>query len=199
MNKENIYDIDILKDYRKRNTKVYLICGKARHGKDTLAGYIKEQYEKNGKKAIVIAFAKYLKYYAMEMTGWDLNDETKPRALLQVLGTDIIRKELQKEKFLINRTIEDIEIYSYFYDAIIISDGRFEIEVKEIKNNIPNSKIVHVNRPNFDNGLTEEQKRHPSETGLDNFHDYDEEIENTTLEKLKENAKKLYMKEEKEV
>lgn len=191
-------DNDIFKNCHRRNPDVYLICGKARHGKDTLADYIKEIYEENGKKAIKTSFAKYIKYYAMEMTGWDLKDETKPRGLLQTLGTEVIRQGLNKEKFFTDRIVQDVDVFSFFYDAVIISDGRFEIEVKEIKRNFPNAKIIQVFRPNFDNGLTEEQKKHASETGLDNFNDYDVKIINTTLEELKESARKIYMEKEKE-
>ena len=56
------------------NPKLYLMCGKARHGKDTFSGYLKEAYEKNGKKLIVTQLSKYIKYYAREMTGWNLTE-----------------------------------------------------------------------------------------------------------------------------
>lgn len=183
--------------YRKPN--IYLVCGKARHGKDTLSSYIKEAYESEGKTAIITYLGKYIKYYAREMTGWDLSDETKPRQLLQQLGTEVIRQKLNKEHLFIDRLIEDIEIFSYFYDAIIISDARLELEVRELKKAFPDLQVIHINRPNFDNGLTEEQKNHITETSLDNFDEYDVEIENTTLEKLKEDAKNLYINRKKEV
>lgn len=53
----------------------------------------------------------YIKEYAKRISDWDGNDETKPRTLLQVLGTDIIRNTID-DKFFINRTIEDIKVYS---------------------------------------------------------------------------------------
>ena len=46
-----------------RNPKIYLISGKARHGKDTFSSYLKEAYEENGKKVIVTQLSKYIKYY----------------------------------------------------------------------------------------------------------------------------------------
>ena len=88
---------------KERKPNIYLICGKARHGKDTFSGFLKETYEANGKKAIITHLSKYIKYYAMEMTGWDLSDETKPRELLQKLGTDVIRQKLGKEKLFIEK------------------------------------------------------------------------------------------------
>ena len=45
---------------------------------------------------------------------------------------------------------------------------------------------IHIERPNFDNGLTEEQKNHPSEKDLDDYDKYDYRIINDgTLEELK--------------
>ena len=62
------------------------------------------------------------------MTGWDGKEETKPRQLLQELGTDVIRNKLNKADMLIERQLDDIEIYSYFYDAIIVPDIRLPKE-----------------------------------------------------------------------
>lgn len=177
-----------------KNPKIYLISGKARHGKDTFSGYLKEAYEKNNKKVIVTQLSKYIKYYAREMTGWDLSEETKPREFLQQLGTDVIRVKLDKNDLFINRMKDDIEIFSYFYDAIIISDVRFKAEIDGLRSSFPELIAVNVFRPNFDNGLTEEQKKHKTEIDLDDYDKFDVKIINTTLEKLKEDAEKLYTK-----
>ncbi len=185
-------------DIEYKNPTIYLVCGKAKHGKDTFSNYLKGIYEKHNEKAIITQYSKYIKYYAREMTGWDLSEETKPRDLLQKLGTDVIRMELKKEEMFINRMIDDIEIFSMFYNAIIISDVRFEKEILHITRKFNNAVVIHIDRINFDNGLTEEQKKHPTETGLDNFSDYDYKIKNTTLEKLKKDALKIYNKESKE-
>lgn len=58
------------------------------------------------------------------MTDWDGSEESKPRKLLQELGTDVIRNKLNKAEMFIERQLDDIEIYSYFYDAIIVPDIR---------------------------------------------------------------------------
>lgn len=176
----------------KKNPTIYLMCGKAKHGKDTFSAYLKKTYEDNGRKVIVTQLSKYIKYYAREMTGWDLSEETKPRELLQQLGTSVIREYLQKEDLFINRMIDDIDVFSCFYDAIIISDVRLKKEIHDLKSSFPNAKVVHIVRPNFDNGLTQEQKNHKTEIDLDDFTNFDIEIINTTLEKLEEDAKKLY-------
>ena len=72
-------------DIKEGTAKIYLVSGKARHGKDTFSGYLKDVYASNGKKVIVTQLAKYIKYYAKEITGWNLTEEDKPRELLQKL------------------------------------------------------------------------------------------------------------------
>ena len=48
-----------------KKPKIYLICGRARHGKDTIAGFLKKFYEEDGKKVIYSRAGKYIKFYAM--------------------------------------------------------------------------------------------------------------------------------------
>ena len=183
-------------EIKEKKARVYLVCGKARHGKDTFSSYLKDAYEKDGKKLIVTQLSKYIKYYAREMTGWNLTDDDKPRELLQQLGTNIIREKLGKEDLFINRIIDDIEIFSCFYDAIVISDVRFKKEVDDLRKAFPDLVAIHINRPNFDNGLTPEQKMHKTEIDLDDYDKFDERIVNTTLKKLEKDAKNLYTKYE---
>ena len=180
----------------KRNPKIYIMCGKAKHGKDTFSAFLKNVYEENDKKIIVTQLSKYIKYYAREMTGWDLSEESKPRELLQQLGTGVIREYLKKEDLFINRMIEDIDVFSCFYDAIIISDVRLKKEINDLRKAFPELVCVHVVRPNFDNGLTEEQKNHKTEIDLDDYTDFDVEIVNTTFEELEKSAENLYMEKE---
>ena len=184
-------------DIKEGKATIYLISGKARHGKDTFSGFLKSAYEADGKKVIVTQFSKYIKYYAREMTGWNLTEEDKPRSLLQTLGTNIIREKLGMEDLFVKRMIDDIKIFSCFYDAIIISDVRLKIEMDKLREAYPDMIGVNIFRPDFDNGLTEEQKQHRTEIDLDDYDKFDLRIVNTTLEKLEEDAKKLYTKIEK--
>ena len=178
--------------------KIYLISGKARHGKDTFSGYLKKAYENNGKKVIITQLAKYIKYYAREMTGWNLTEEDKPRELLQQLGTNVIREKLGKDDLFIKRMIDDIEIFSCFYDAIIISDCQLKKEVEYLKSAYPDDLVaINIFRPDFDNGLTPEQKAHKTEVDLDDYDKFDVKIINTTLEELEKSAEKIYMDYEK--
>ena len=171
--------------------KIFLIAGKARSGKDTAANMIKTYYEKNGKKVLIIGFADHIKNYAKKITGWDGTDETKPRELLQTLGTDIIRKEID-ENFFVNRTIDDIKVYKYYFDVIILSDVRFPNELELPKKVFEEVYTIKVERPNFENNLTLEQKKHATETALDNYDNFDYIINNDgDLEKLNNDVLKI--------
>ena len=179
-------------EIKKRNPKIYLMCGKAKHGKDTFSAYLKEEYEKNNKKVIVTQLSKYIKYYAREMTGWNLSEEDKPRELLQQLGTGVIREYLKKDDLFINRMIEDIEVFSCFYDAIIISDVRLKKEIIDLKREFPELLTIYIHRPNFDNGLKEEEKKHFTEVDLDDYNKFDYYLINdSSIEKLKDKVLNL--------
>lgn len=168
-----------------KNPKIYIICGKARAGKDTTASMIKDIYEKENLKVLNLQYSSYIKEYAKKISDWDGSEETKPRELLQILGTDIIRTNIS-DTFFVNKLIEDLKVYSYFFDVITISDARFKIEVDIPKDNFKNVFAIRINRPNFDNGLTEIQKMHPTEIDLDDYDKYDYIITNDgTLDDLR--------------
>lgn len=171
-----------------KNPKIIIISGKARAGKDTTASFLKEIYNE---KMISLQYGSYIKEYVKKISNWDGNEETKPRELLQQLGTNIIRKEID-EKFFIKKMIDDIKVYSYFFDIIVISDARFKIEIDDIRDNFSNVISINIERPNFDNGLTEEQKNHPSEIDLDDYNKFDYKLINDgNLENLKEKIERL--------
>ena len=71
-----------------------MISGKARHGKDTVAGLIEKIYKEKNKSIINLQYSSYIKEYAKKISGWDGSEETKPRTLLQELGTDVIRNKI---------------------------------------------------------------------------------------------------------
>jgi dephospho-CoA kinase len=180
-----------------RHPKIYLIAGKAKHGKTTTGSIIKEEYERRGKKVAATLYARYLKDYAKSFFGWNGKEETKPRELLQQLGTNIIRQKLNKEEFFVNRTIEDIEILSYFFDVIIIDDVRLEIEINKPKSVFDNIVCIDVKRHNFDNGLTKTQQRHITETALDNYDKFDYSLYNDgSIDDLKQKIITIIDKED---
>ena len=172
--------------------KIFLICGASRHGKDTIGGFIEKYCNENSIKVCRTQISKYLKMYVKDYFGWDGSEETKPRTFLQKLGTDIIRNKLNKSEMFIQRQLDDIEIYSYFYDIVLVTDIRLPREIEAIKEKFDNVVVIRVNRINFDDGLTEEQRNHPIERAMDKYTEYDYIIENDTLEQLEKDVKTIY-------
>lgn len=166
--------------------KIVLIGGKARVGKDTFADYLYEELEKNGKKPVKMQISQYIKYYAIKYFDWDGEEETKPRELLQHLGTEIIRNKIDKY-FHIDRLIQDIRVLSYYYDYFIISDVRLEEEIEKPKKEFNDVVSIKIEREN--DVLTKKEQSHITEIGLDNYNDFDYIIENNgTIEELKNKA-----------
>ena len=156
--------------------KIILLGGKANSGKDTAAEFIDEYYRSRGLDVVNIQIASYLKMYAKNIAKWDGDNETKPRQLLQDLGTELIRKQID-QYFFIKRIIQDIDIYSRYFDVITISDGRLPEEFASIKLAYPETVTVHVTRPGFESRLTKDQKAHVTESLVDTI-EYDLDIVN---------------------
>lgn len=175
--------------------KVYLIGGKARNGKDTLAGFMKNHLEQEGKKPCIMHLGNYIKHYAKDYFDWDGSDDTKPRSLLQKLGTEIIRGDMNKPFFFINRLKEDIEVLSYFFDTVIVADVRLPLEFDEIKKTYPDAVKIHIKRLNHKSELSDKEQRDITETGLDHYADYDYTIINQTLDQLRIDAQKIIKEE----
>lgn len=166
--------------------RIYIISGKAKSGKDTAANLIKDIYTE--KKTIKIAYASYLKEYAKNILGWDGSNETKPRAFLQYLGVELIKNTID-DKMLIRRILEDIKVYSNFYDIIIISDARMPEEIDDIKANYKNVTTIHINSIEQ---LKDKEKEHLTEVGLDNYKNYDYVINNDyNLDNIKSELEKI--------
>ena len=176
--------------------KIYLISGAARNGKDTIGDFLTEEYNKRNKKVCRSQISKYIKLYVKDYFGWDGSEETKPRELLQTLGTNVIREKLNKPKFFVNRTIEDIEILSHFFDVIIISDIRFPVEIEEIKKVYDDVVSINVKRINFETELTTKQQNHKTETALNDYDNFDYRVINDTLEQLEIDVVDIVNKEE---
>ncbi len=170
-------------EFVKKNSKIYVIGGKSGSGKDTVASMIKDKVS----STVILSYASYLKMYAKQILGWDGNDP-KPREFLQQLGVELIKNQIDN-KMLINRIIEDIKVYSYFYDVIVISDARFIDEIESIKNNFDNVTVIHMSERN--NALTDNEKKHATEIGLDGYHNYDYEICEDNLDSLKNRVEEI--------
>lgn len=165
-------------EFSKKIPLVILIGGRAQSGKGTLTKYLQEKFEQQNKKVINSPYTKYLKHYIEQITGEKIDEKNKPRDLLQQISSKIIKNELKRNDFFIKRQIEDIEIYSYFADVILISDVRFPEEIQIIKEKFSNVVSIGVIRENYVSNLTKEQQHDITETALDNYHNYDFEIKN---------------------
>lgn len=148
------------------------ISGKAQHGKDTTATYLKSILEKRGCRVLVVHFADLLKFICKEYFGWNGEKDDEGRSLLQKVGTDI--RALDECYFVnfINYMLVAFngnEELGEQWDHILIPDVRYKNEVSRL-NMVHLSDFLHLRvvRPYFDNGLTDAQKAHKSETDLDN-------------------------------
>ena len=172
--------------------KIYGIAGKARSGKDTIADFMYDLLEKEGKKVCKIQIGQYIKYYATKYFGWDGKEETKPRDLLLKLGTEIIREKIDPD-FHIDRLIQDIRVLSYFYDYFIVSDVRLPNEIEKPKDNFDN--VVTIKMERYSDELNSRQKSHITEIALDDYDGFDFIVKNDgTLEELEEKTKDILKK-----
>lgn len=164
--------------------KIFIICGKARAGKDTFCSLIRKYYKEQGICSVNLQFSSYIKEYAKKIANWDGDDTDKPRELLQELGTEVIRNKIDP-LFFVKRIIGDIKVYSNYFDIITISDARTKVEVDSIKKSFDDVYAIKVVRPNFDNGLTKAEQQHFTEVDLDDYDSFDSTIINDgTIEDL---------------
>ena len=168
---------------------IITLSGQAQHGKDSSAQIIKEFLEENNKTVLIINYADYLKYLAKQYFGWDGEKDEKGRSLLQWLGTEKIRSK--HPDFWVDVVINIAKVFEDEHEYVLIADCRFPNEIHRWKEYGYPIISVHVERLGFDNGLTEEQKSHTSETALDDYM-FDVYLKATNLTELREEAKKVF-------
>lgn len=171
--------------------KIFLLAGKAQSGKDTVGKYLKDKYDFKGESACILHITQPLYEYAKNYFSWNGDLANKPREFFQEMGIEVIQKKLGKKYFLIDRLCEDINILKNYFDVFIITDGRLITEFEELKNRFNDIKIVKIVRENYDNNLTNKEKNHITETDVDNYHDYDYTIYNTSKEELLKQVDKI--------
>lgn len=158
-------------EFINKKPKIIIISGKASSGKSLVGNIIKQ----NINNTVLLAYADYLKMYAKNIANWDGSEDTKPRELLQQLGVELIKTKID-DNMLIKRIIEDIKVYSYFYDYIVITDARFPNEIESIKNEFDNVISIRVNRDIY--SLEKKYQNHSTETGMNEYNNYDYIINN---------------------
>lgn len=145
--------------------KVILVSGKAESGKDLVGKVLKQEFEHQQKKVLVVHFADYLKFMCHQYFGWNGSKDESGRTLMQYVGTDLFRK-LDKDYF-VSRVEELLFVAGANWDYVIIPDLRFKNEFRHIKYSF-DTVAIRVNRAGYNSSLTPEQKANQSETELDN-------------------------------
>ena len=167
-------------------TKVVCISGKAQHGKDTTAGFLKEYLEGYGYSVLVIHYGDLVKHICKSFFGWNGDKDKYGRTLLQRVGTDAVRTKTPD--FWVKFVKDVLDHFPDEWDYVLIPDCRFPNEVSYLKENGYPSMHIRVLRPVFISPLTPEQQKHPSETALDGSNP-DLTIFNCgTLEMLRQNV-----------
>ena len=164
------------------------VAGKAKHGKDTFADYLADKlYEDYGKKVQKIAFADAVKEKAREI-GWDGEKDQNGRALLQFVGTEWGRQQIDKDIWIMKaeKKIHDNT------DVVVFTDTRFLNEITYFimtGYKVMPVKLIRLdeNGNEWDNGIDDKLKQHSSETEIDNF-PFPQRVKHETLEQLKNQA-----------
>lgn len=146
--------------------KVICISGKAQHGKDTSARFLKMMLESDGYKVLITHYGDLVKYICKMFFDWNGEKDAYGRSLLQKIGTDVIRR--QEPDYWVSFIANILRLFDGEWDYVLIPDSRFPNEVDYLKEHGFDVIHVRVIRQNFVSPLTPEQQKHPSETALDN-------------------------------
>jgi hypothetical protein len=163
--------------------KVICISAKARHGKDTAAEMLKEYLEYKGQRVLITHYADLLKFICKNYFNWNGEKDEAGRTLLQYIGTDVVGAK--NPAYWAEFVVGVLSMFENDWDYVLIPDCRYPIEVDTVKKKF-DTTVLRVFRPDFDNGLTEAQKSHPSEVDMDTY-DFDFALlNNSTLENFRE-------------
>lgn len=146
--------------------KICCISAKAQHGKDTAAKLIKENLEQKGQRVLITHFADLLKFICVKFFGWNEVKDEAGRTLLQYIGTDVVGAK--NPAYWAEFISSILNMFEDTWDYVLIPDCRYPIEVETMKKQFE-TVVLRVERPNFDNGLTEAQKKHASEVKMDDY------------------------------
>ena len=152
--------------------KVIMISGKAGHGKDQFATFLKNKLEEHNKTVLIIKFGDPVKWLAQNYLGWNGEKDEKGRSLLQHFATDTVRAQFPTYWADI---IAKFIAAENKWDYILIPDWRFINEFETIS--LYNHDIItlRVNRfdlngkPYYNSNMRIHQLTHISECELDNF------------------------------
>lgn len=146
-------------------TKVIVISGKAGSGKDTFAGLLAGQMENRNRAVLITHYADLLKFICTNYFGWNGVKDQEGRSLLQYVGTNKIRRRYPN--YWVDFIIDMLDIFDADWDFVLIPDCRFPNEISKFRQAGYDVRHIHVNRPGYENPLTESQRAHPSENALE--------------------------------
>lgn len=173
--------------------KIILISGKARHGKDTVAGFLQKSLEEHGEDVLIAHYADLVKYVCKTFFGWDGVKDEYGRNILQYVGTDVVRAK--RPNFWADFLSDILSIFADEWDYVIIPDTRFPNEIECMKSLDADVVHIRVRRSGFESPLTPEQQKHASEVALDVV-EPDRWIENdSTLDELEKKVSRFVREE----
>lgn len=146
---------------------------------------LSDELKMENKSVLIAHFADLLKYICKTFFEWNGEKDEYGRAILQIVGTDVIRA--QEPDFWVDFIIKIISLFDGFWDYVLIPDCRFPNEYEKFKELGYDTTLIRIERPSFESSLTDEQKFHKSETALDGYR-YDYIIKADTMNQLYINA-----------
>ena len=140
------------------------MSGKARSGKDTAAEVIAEYYD-----AATFAFADDIKTIAYNYFGWHGEKDELGRKLLQDIGT--AGRNYNRDLWA-NKTVDRIQEWSRDNQLAVVTDTRYPNEIQRVKREFSDVVTIRITRDSV------KKLKHPSETALDQWTDWDYLVEN---------------------
>jgi hypothetical protein len=151
---------------KEGKVKVILISGKAQHGKDTIAGFLKKKLESSGEKVLIAHYGDLVKYVCKTFLGWNGEKDQVGRTILQFVGTNFVRSK--RPDYWVDFIVSILEMFHEGWNYVIIPDCRFPNEIDRVKEAGFDTIHLRVVRDNFDSPLSPAQQQHSSEIALDN-------------------------------
>ena len=170
--------------------RVITISGGARNGKTCIAEELKRLFEEDDLRVKIVNYADVLKMICVNQYGWNGEKDETGRTLLQTVGA---RFRSVDQSVWVNIMLQILKGFTADTDIVLIPDTRYRNEIIMLRDcpYIEGPFTVKVERVGFDNGLTAEQKAHPSENDLNNWK-FDLVVKNDgTLEDYLKQAEKI--------